>query len=177
MWSQDLYLEALNFAAEAHGDQMYGHANGAKVPYVTHVAMVAMEVIAALEFDQVVNPDLAVQCALLHDTLEDTNTPYIALETKFGTAVTNGVQALSKNLELPKDQQMQDSLNRIKQQPLEVWMVKLADRINNLQPPPPHWTLEKKRAYQQEARVILQHLGTASPYLAARLEQKIETYL
>ncbi len=177
MWSQDSYVNALNFAAEAHGNQQYGKANGAKVPYVTHLTMVAMEVIAALEFDQVANPDLAIQCALLHDTLEDTDTPYTRLETEFGTAVADGVQALSKNPELSKDRQMQDSLNRIKQQPLEVWMVKLADRINNLQPPPPHWTSEKKRAYQQEARIIFEHLETASPYLAARLEQKIATYL
>lgn len=42
-----------------------------------------------------------------------------------------------------KKLQMQDSLRRIKSQPREVWMVKMADRITNLQPPPGHWSEEK----------------------------------
>jgi GTP diphosphokinase / guanosine-3',5'-bis(diphosphate) 3'-diphosphatase len=71
---------------------------------------------------------------------------------------------------------MADSLRRIKLQPREVWLVKLADRIVNLQPPPEHWQADKIAAYRAEARVILAALGEASPLLAARLAEKIEAY-
>ncbi|MEZ4637992.1 MAG: hypothetical protein R2856_24035 [Caldilineaceae bacterium] len=71
---------------------------------------------------------------------------------------------------------MTDSLHRIQQQPHEVWLVKLADRIVNLQPPPPHWHAAKIAAYREEARTILAVLGPADAYLAQRLAEKIKIY-
>jgi (p)ppGpp synthase/HD superfamily hydrolase len=71
---------------------------------------------------------------------------------------------------------MEDSLRRIRQQPREVWRVKLADRITNLQPPPSYWTPEKRGKYRAEAVTILDALGEASPFLATRLRGKIEAY-
>jgi len=71
---------------------------------------------------------------------------------------------------------MQDSLVRILLQTKEVWMVKLADRITNLQPPPPHWDLPKKIKHSDEAIDILQQLGPANKQLAKRLALKIEQY-
>ena len=55
---------------------------------------------------------------------------------------------------LPKDQQIIDSLSRIKKLPIEVWAVKLADRITNLQPPPSYWTTEKRKKYLDQAKLI-----------------------
>jgi (p)ppGpp synthase/HD superfamily hydrolase len=55
-------------------------------------------------------------------------------------------------------------------------MVKLADRISNLQQPPAHWTAEKISHYRQEALDIHTLLGAASPLLAQRLMTKIEAY-
>ncbi len=52
-------------------------------------------------------------------------------------------------------------------------MVKLADRIVNLQPPPGHWTREKRAASLDEAGLILARLGEASQSLAGRLGQKM----
>ena len=71
---------------------------------------------------------------------------------------------------------MTDSLRRILLQPREVWMVKLADRINNLQPPPSHWKDPKIAAYRAEAIQIVEALGPASPYLEGRLRAKIAAY-
>jgi (p)ppGpp synthase/HD superfamily hydrolase len=55
-------------------------------------------------------------------------------------------------------------------------MVKLADRISNLQPPPPHWTREKISRYWDEAIEIHTTLKDASPFLSQRLLEKIENY-
>ena len=173
LWTQDGYLEALRFAAEAHAGQTFP---GTRLPYLLHVTLVAMEVIAALRTEPEHDQELAVRCALLHDVVEDTERTVDQVRALFGSAVASGVWALSKNKALPKDHQMQDSLRRIQEQPAEVWMVKLADRITNLQPPPTHWTPEKVSGYRHEAILIHKTLKDASPVLAARLAQRIESY-
>ena len=172
-WSQDSYIKAYRFAAQAHRAQT---VPGTGLPYVMHLSFVCMEVIAALQREHEHDGNLAVQCALLHDVIEDTETAYERVQAEFGDAVANGVLALSKDLTLAKSLQLADSLNRIQQQPHAVWMVKLADRITNLQPPPSHWTVEKMVQYREEAQQIHQALRDASPFLAARLLEKIDNY-
>lgn len=167
MFSTDLYVAALRFAAAKHRDQ---RVPGTDLPYVVHVVSVAAEVIAAL------GGDVAVQCALLHDTVEDTGTAIEEIAAVFGPAVAAGVAALTKHARLPKAEQMADSLRRIRDQPHEVWMVKLADRITNLAPPPGSWTREKCAAYREEAVAIADALGEASEPLHRRLRARIEAY-
>ena len=168
MWSQEIYLQALSFAARVHQGQKLP---GGELPYVVHLCQVAMEVMAYPEAD-----DLAVACALLHDTIEDTSASYDDVKSAFGTEIADGVHALTKNGALPKEEQMADSLVRIQKQPHQVWMVKLCDRITNLQKPPYYWNEEKRRDYQAEAMVIWRELGPAHEPLSRRLRSKIEAY-
>ncbi len=140
MWNQDLFRSAFDFAAEKHGDQ---RVPGKGYPYLYHISLVAMEIMTCLSVETHDEPDLALQCAILHDTIEDTGCAYIELESVFGAAVARGVQALSKKDALPPGERMLDSLERIQKQPREIWMVKMADRIVNLGPPPSHWTRQK----------------------------------
>jgi len=122
-------------------------------------------------------PLLAIICAILHDTIEDTPTTYADIEKEFGTSVADGVMALSKNEKLEtKREQMLDSLMRIKQQPKEVWVVKMADRVANLGKPPHYWSPEKIKAYRDEAQIIFENLGVADEVMAERLRGKIEEY-
>lgn len=172
-FSPDLYVQALRFAAQAHQGQ---RVPGTELPYLVHVCSVTSEVLAALAVETVADPDLAVQCALLHDVVEDTETPVSRLAELFGAGVAAGVDALTKRASLPKAERMADSLARIRLAPREIWMVKLADRLTNLAPPPPDWSREKCRAYRQEAEQILAALGDASPHLAARLTARAATY-
>lgn len=176
-WTQDVYLRAWDFACLAHRGQTYkGSRPGIEFEYSNHPAAVAMEVCHALQQHPEYDGNLAIQCALLHDTLEDTAVTYEALVKHFGRAVADGVSALSKNENLPYAEQMEDSLRRICEQPQEVWLVKLADRINNLQYVPPHWPQHKTSAYRTQAYMILEALGTASPLLAQRLAEHIWRY-
>jgi (p)ppGpp synthase/HD superfamily hydrolase len=169
----DLYVKALRFAAAAHASQ---RVPGTDLPYLVHVCSVTAEVLAVLPHERPARPDLAVPCALLHDVVEDTGTPLERLREVFGDDVAAGVDALTKRAELPKAERMADSLARIAQAPPEIGMVKLADRITNLAPPPPAWTPEKCRAYRVEAEQILAALGGTSALLAARLRARIEAY-
>jgi (p)ppGpp synthase/HD superfamily hydrolase len=172
-WSQETYIKAYKFAAQAHQGQKIP---GSEIPYIMHISFVSMEVIAALNADTEYDGNLAIQCAILHDTIEDTNTTYEQIKTEFGEAVANGVLALTKNNSLAKHLQMADSLQRIKQQPKEIWIVKLADRISNLQAPPHYWHIEKITKYREEGIQIYQALKDASDFLASRLAKKIEDY-
>lgn len=180
-WSREKYFKALKFAAEAHKDQLMP---GTDLPYVVHVSLVAMEILAALAAEEVDRPNLVVQCALLHDCLEDTYIIYDEIVSQFGSYVADGVLALSKDgaIGISEDEhkrkwmQLEDSLHRIKQQPKETWMVKLADRITNLQPPPGHWNAEKIERYKEGAELIHKELASASDYLGQRLRMKIDRY-
>lgn len=167
------YVAAMRFAAAAHRDQ---RVPGHDLPYLVHVVSVCAEVIASLEPEPAALPDLAVACALLHDTLEDTATTRDELRARFGDAVLQGVEALTKDAALPREQQMDDSLARIARCPPEIARVKLADRITNLAPPPHYWTPDKCAAYRAEAVRIEGRLGPASPLLAGRLRAKIAAY-
>ncbi len=174
LFSQELFIKAWNFASLAHKHQTLP---GSEIPYINHIGNVAMEIIAAISASSVGLPDLSVQCALLHDVIEDTEVTYGQVKSEFGDEVALGVLSLTKKKDLPSKQaQMLDSINRIKQQPKEVWMVKLADRITNLQPPPHYWDKEKILKYQKEARLIFDTLGASHTNLSDRLNQKILDY-
>ena len=182
-WSQEIYLEAYWFAARAHWKKKQT-VPGTDIPYLMHFSFVAMEVIAALENESGMDGNFAVQCALLHDTIEDTETTYERLAGVFGIPVADGVQALTKNESIGegmpdqerKTLQMADSLERIRKQPKEIWLVKMADRITNLQPPPEFWSPAKIKVYREEAKEIFEALKKGSPYLATRLNDKIDHY-
>jgi (p)ppGpp synthase/HD superfamily hydrolase len=172
-WSQENYTKAYRFAAQAHNGQLFP---GTDLPYIMHISFVSMEIIACLGVEGQGDGDFAVQCALLHDVIEDTKITYQEVKNEFGERVAQGVLALTKNPEIGKELQVKDSLERIGQQPVEVWMVKLADRITNLAPPPSFWEKGKIRRYREEAMEINRVLQGASPYLSKRLEMKIEDY-
>jgi (p)ppGpp synthase/HD superfamily hydrolase len=173
VFAPDRYIAALRFAATRHAAQ---RVPGTELPYLVHVVSVAAEVTAVLASERLADPELAVTCALLHDTLEDTATAYDELVSQFGVGVADGVRALSKDASLAKDDRMADSLRRIRAQPREIWIVKLADRIVNLAPPPAAWSADKRRAYRDEALQIADALGAASTTLDARLRARAAAY-
>ncbi|GHT28759.1 phosphohydrolase [Bacteroidia bacterium] len=170
---QTLYQKTILFAAERHGEQKIPCSN---IPYIVHVSNVCMEIIFAATHTNGFDLPLAMQVALLHDILEDTPTTENELETQFGVAVTEGVKALTKNENLPKAEQMPDSLRRIREQPKEIRAVKLADRITNLQPPPDYWTQEKIRQYHLDSILIYNTLKDENTFLAERLLNESRMY-
>lgn len=172
-WSQEAYIKAYRFAAERHKGQL---VPGTEWSYLAHLSMVSMEIMAALNHEADMDGNLAVQAAILHDTIEDTDATYEELKSEFGQHVADGVLALTKDKKIEKQHQMSDSLRRIKRQPREIWMVKLADRITNLQPPPSYWSTEKKKKYLDQAKLILDELRSGSYFLSNRLNEKIQAY-
>ncbi|GHV48624.1 hypothetical protein FACS1894204_12980 [Synergistales bacterium] len=172
---QTIYQSVILFAGDRHSrlNQTLPDSN---IPYAVHLSNVCMEVLIADKHTENFNLKLAVQTALLHDILEDTDTTSLELEQQFGGLVVFCVKSLTKNKELPKAERIADSLERIKSCPKEVWAVKLADRITNLQKPPKSWSLDKIAKYREEAKMIHSELRDGNHYLAERLSRQIETY-
>lgn len=175
----DTILKAWNYASELHIDQHYSTASGKKLPYINHIGAVVNELSLCLLHSEGEDYDreLLLVSAILHDSIEDTPATFEAVESKFGTAIARGVNALSKDSSIEKkSDRMIDSLRRIKEEPREISMVKMADRIINLQPPPNYWSGKKVTAYKQEALLIHKELGAANAYLADRLMRRIKEY-
>jgi (p)ppGpp synthase/HD superfamily hydrolase len=173
MWNQEKYQKAIAFAGFAHKNQL---VPGKEYSYVVHISNVAAEIARVIFVEKIEDGDFAIQCALLHDVIEDTETEIEKIREEFGEKVLNGVLALTKNMELKKEDRMIDSLKRIKQIGKEIACVKMADRITNLQQPPKYWKKEKIREYMDEAILIYNELNPYSKFLGNRLKEKIEEY-
>ncbi|MFA6145005.1 MAG: YqiA/YcfP family alpha/beta fold hydrolase [Sulfuricurvum sp.] len=168
-------IEAITFAAKAHGAQMTPMG----FPYLHHLMSVATHTMVGTRNDgfSIEDQENAIIAAFLHDTIEDTAIEYHDVKEAFGETIADAVSALTKNkLVGDKQAQMEDSLNRIKAQPHWVWCVKLSDRITNLTGVPAHWDEAKKQKYLSEARVLWSALHEASEDLSERLLRKIERY-
>ena len=71
---------------------------------------------------------------------------------------------------------MKDSLERIKKQPKEIAVVKIADRLFNISSRVLTWSKEKQEAYKKEAQVICDELGYVSDKVKAKLQHQINIY-
>ncbi|MGB0868461.1 MAG: bifunctional (p)ppGpp synthetase/guanosine-3',5'-bis(diphosphate) 3'-pyrophosphohydrolase [Flavobacteriales bacterium] len=179
MWSINELQNVWHLAAKLHNGQKYGgQEEGETLEYLNHIGSVTFEILNAIQIEgEKINSDLAIKCAVLHDSIEDTEQSFEQIKELFGLEVALGIMALTKDKQLqPKEKMMLDSLNRIKKQPKEVWAVKMADRICNLYAPPYSWSKERKEKYLKEARLIHRALKDGNKYLANRLEEKINEY-
>lgn len=153
---------ALRFAAFKHRHQFRSSSGppDQRLPYIDHLLDVADRVhrVRAMPAD-------AVIIAILHDTLEDTDTTYEELVREFGEYVANGVRALS----LPKgDPNMDDPEKKTLFQIEQVCSsesnatyaaVKIADKTSNiasLLSDPPKWGLKAQRGYVGNATRVVQ---------------------
>ena len=172
---QTIYQESLKFAARKHQENNQ-KVKGTDLPYAVHLCNVAMEIFVAAQYTDDFDLSFAVQVSLLHDTIEDTSSTYEEITENFGPEIADAVQSITKDQKIPVALQTTDSLARIKKLRKEVWAVKLADRITNLQSPPENWDVEKRIAYRKDAILILEALQDGNKYLADRLRMKIDEY-
>jgi hypothetical protein len=176
-YSTKVYKDALSFALKAHKNQKTPEG----LPYSFHICSVANEVINSLSMHRMSydEANVAVACALLHDVNEDTEEKVskYTLEIENIDEITAGVEALTKDETLPsKQEQMADSIKRLENLPYCIQMVKLADRITNLAPAPLFWNKVKRKSYLDEAKYILENLKDSNPYLATKLQERIDNY-
>jgi guanosine-3',5'-bis(diphosphate) 3'-pyrophosphohydrolase len=159
-------LQAISFAAEKHRNQRRKDKDAS--PYINHpIALASLLTTVGGITDLTV-----LQAAILHDTVEDTDTSYEELVASFGRRVADVVMEVTddKHLEKPRRKALQ--IEHAPHASREAALVKLADKTCNLRDvaasPPERWTLERRQEYFDWARQVVDGLPQVSePLLAA----------
>jgi len=120
-----LLLETIAFAARAHRHQL---RKDDKTPYVSHVFRVCLILSHVFGIDD----SQVLQAAVLHDTIEDTNTDCDDLREQFGPEVAGWVALLSKDKRLPEEEREAAYLAGLATATWQVKACKLADIYDNL---------------------------------------------
>ncbi len=114
--------------------------------------------------------DPEVLCgAVLHDTVEDTETTEAELEAAFGPAICKIVMEVTDDKSLPKGERKRLQIEHADRLSGQAKLVKLADKIANLrdmsQYPPPGWNLERRREYFDWGRTVIDKIRGIHPEL------------
>jgi len=161
-------LEALAFAAHKHRDQR--RKDAAASPYINHPIALANVLVR----EGAVSEPEVVAAALLHDTLEDTQTSPAELRTAFGDRVARVVEEVTDDKSLPKAERKRLQIEHAAAISREAKLVKLADKICNLRDmadhPPASWDLVRRREYFDWAKAVIDRLRGVHPGLEAAFD-------
>ena len=159
------FVKAVAFAAEKHRNQRRKDADAS--PYINHP--IALDNVLANEGGV---SDATVLCAaVLHDTIEDTETTENELTTTFGSHVSSVVLEVTDDKSLEKHVRKQRQIEHAPHISTEAKLVKLADKICNLRDilasPPANWSTERKQAYFDWASKVVAGVRGVHPNLEA----------
>lgn len=159
-------LEAASFAADRHRDQRRKDVDA--TPYINHPLDVARILGEAGVTDVEV-----LMAAILHDTIEDTNTTAEELTERFGARVCNLVLEVTDDKSLDKLERKRLQVLKAPCASADAKMIKLGDKIANLrdlETPPVGWDAKRVGAYIQFAEMVAGGCVGANPALDRMFE-------
>lgn len=166
--SSEALSDALAFAALAHRSQR--RKDEERTPYILHPTRVML-----LLWEVGVRDPLPLQAALLHDTLEDTETRYEELAERFGDELAAVVAEVSDDKALPKRRRKQLQIEKATSLSYAARLVKIADKIDNLtdilRGSPVGWSDERARLYFGWAFRVVDPLRGTHAALEARFDR------
>ena len=164
-----LVLKAVQFATWKHRDQKRKDVKAS--PYINHPVALA----ELLWTEGGVRDAVVIASALLHDTLEDTETSVEELRGTFGVHVAEVVEEVTDVKWLGKTSRKRLQVARAGRSSPRAKQVKLADKICNLRDiianPPAGWSVERKRAYFDWAKSVIDQVRGTNPRLERRFDQ------
>jgi len=167
----DLALElmkATKFAAEKHRNQK--RKDKAGTPYINHPIGVAN---ILLQTGRITNLHI-IQAALLHDTVEDTDTTFDEILTHFGPTVMGLVEELTDDFKKPKLERKLKRIHLAPQMSVGAKLIKISDLIHNLTDilynTPPNWQFPRVQGYFVWAHKVYQGLKGVNQPLEKELE-------
>lgn len=147
------FLRALSFAAAKHRDQR--RKDTAQTPYINHPIAVA----DILLNEAGVTDEVVLMAALLHDTVEDTDTTFDEIEQQFGQVVRDVVAEVTDDKSLPKAVRKQHQIDHAPNLSDRAKLVKLADKISNVRDTvvsPPHgWPTARVDEYLDWGKAVI----------------------
>ncbi|KAJ8247474.1 hypothetical protein GJAV_G00246850 [Gymnothorax javanicus] len=162
-------LEAAHFAAEKHKKQR--RKDPEATPYINHPIGVAR----ILSHEGGITDIEVLQAALLHDTVEDTDTSITEIEAKFGPTVARIVEEVTDDKTLPKKERKRKQVEHAPYISREAKLVKLADKLYNLRDlnrcTPTGWTEERVQEYFVWAAEVVKGLQGTNQTLEDELQQ------
>lgn len=163
-----LILKALEFAAQKHRDQRRKDKRAS--PYINHPIQLA----SVLWHEGGVADPVVIAAALLHDTVEDTETTWHELRGEFGDEIAQIVLEVTDVPWLKKAVRKKLQVARARHASKSARLVKLADKICNLRDvaahPPASWSLERRQEYFEWAKEVVDKLRGTN----AALERKFD---
>jgi GTP diphosphokinase / guanosine-3',5'-bis(diphosphate) 3'-diphosphatase len=162
-------LDAIDFAAERHRDQR--RKDVAASPYINHPIALAKLLAETGGIEDLV----VLQAAILHDTIEDTETRYDELVARFGLDVADVVMEVTDDKNLPKAARKQAQIDHAPHKSRAAALVKLADKTCNLRDvansPPKDWPLQRRREYFDWAKSVVDGLPKVNPALEQAFDE------
>jgi len=160
-----LLLRALAFAAERHSKQRRKDADAS--PYINHPIALAQ----VLCNEGGIEDAEVLAAAVLHDTIEDTETTADELAAAFGHRIAGIVVEVTDDKTLDKQVRKERQVEHAASLSPQAKLVKLADKICNLRDvastPPVTWPLERRQAYFDWAKRVIDGLRGVHPRLEA----------
>ena len=161
----DLILRALAFAAHKHRDQRRKDAHAS--PYINHPIALAHVLV-----NEGGVRDAGVICAaVLHDTIEDTETTPQELGREFGRVIRDVVLEVTDDNTLPKAERKRRQVESAAAASDAAKLVKLADKICNVRDiashPPANWSLRRRQKYFDWAAQVVDRMRGVHPKLEA----------
>ena len=164
-----LILKALEFAALKHRDQRRKDALAS--PYINHPIALAN----VLTSEGGVSDPEVLAAALLHDTVEDTETTPAELREMFGDRIAGIVEEVTDDKNLPKAERKRLQVERAAHISREAKLVKLADKICNVRDvayhPPAKWDLTRRREYFEWAKAVVDRMRGLNPGLERKFDE------
>lgn len=165
-------MRAAAFAARKHRDQRRKGAEAS--PYINHPIAVAN----VLASEGGVSDVATLAAALLHDTVEDTETSPKEIEREFGPLVAKIVAEVTDDKALPKAERKRLQIVHAPSLSIRAKRVKMADKVCNLRDistsPPEDWNLQRRREYFDWAGKVARGLRGASPRLDRVLARELK---
>jgi len=153
-----LLFKALSFSAEKHTKQRRKDID--KTPYINHPISLANILAQRWVIDENV-----LCAAILHDTIEDTETTVDELQEHFGEKITSIVLEVTDDKSLEKSVRKQKQVEHAASISHEAKLVKLADKIANItdiiNTPPADWSTDRKKEYFDWAKAVVDNLRGA----------------
>ncbi len=164
-----LILKALEFASLKHRDQRRKDKDNS--PYINHPIALA----SVLCHEGGITEDIVLAAAILHDTLEDTETTPEELRAAFGQKIASIVEEVTDDKTLPKADRKRLQIEHAPAISREAKLVKLADKICNVRDvadhPPAKWDLVRRREYFDWAKAVVDGLQGTHPALERRFAE------
>lgn len=160
-----IIIDALAFAAHKHRDQR--RKNKGASPYIYHPVTLAHILVT----EGGITDPVALAGALLHDTVEDTETTYAELVERFGAEVADVVMECTDDKSLPKAERKELQVEHAPSMSPPAKLVKIADKTANLRDVASHTpadlTRSRRHEYANWAKRLVDNLGEVNPGLEA----------